>query len=226
LVHCFDEYSGLSFVQHFLDEQSKLPPKFRFKHCPVNAFFMSMMSKVQSVFEKNRDFLSLSLNDRNTLLRSTIETTTTIGGAFLLRQVPLFDCPTFFESAERIFRPSGVNLIIHLINQFDSDIIFIKIMFGIIACLMSNYTVYTNTPIINLTDTKTIIRIQDICTEVVWRYLLYKYNDRQAILCFSNLIRCLFLLNDSIVQAHEAQEFTDIIDSVIQSTQQKLTLNT
>jgi len=184
------------------------------------------MSTVQLVFEKNRDIFLLSLDDRTTLLRSTVEYTTTIGGAFLLRQVPLFDHPAFFESAELIFRPSAVTLITRLIDQFDPDIIFMKIIFGIIAFLIFNYTVYTNTPPINLMDRKRILCIQDIYTEIVWRYLLYKHNDREAILCFSNFIRCLFLVNESVVQAHEAQQFTDIIDSVIQATQQKLTLNT
>jgi len=225
LVHCFDEHSGLSFIQDFIQEQTALPPKFRFKHSSVNAFFTSMMAKIQLVFEKIRDFLSLSLHDRRTLLRNTVEYTTGIGGAFILQQTQLFDCPAFFKSAELIFRPASVALTKHLIDQLDSDIVFIKIIFAIIAFSISNYTSYTQTTSDNLIDTKAILNIQDMYTELVWRYLLYKHNHREAVLCFSNLIRCLFLLNDSVVEAHEEQQFTDIIHSVIQSTEQKLNLN-
>ncbi len=225
LVHCFDEHSGLSFIQHFIHEQTALPPKFRFKQSSVNAFFTSMMTEVQSVFEKIRDFLSLSLHDRRTLLRNTVDYTTGIGGAFILQQTQLFDRPAFFKSAELIFRPASVALTKHLIDQLDPDTMFIKIIFSIIAFSISNYTIYTHTTSDNLIDAKAILRIQDMYTELVWRYLLYKHNHREAVLCFSNLIRCLFLLNDSVVEAHEEQQFTDIIDSVVESTEQKLTLN-
>jgi hypothetical protein len=183
------------------------------------------MSNVQLVFEKNRNYGSLSFDDRCLLLRSTIEYTTNIGGAILLRQFQLFDFPDFFRSTELIFRPSAVALIKRLIEHLDPDIIFLKIIFGIISFLISNYTVYQDIPATHLKDTKKIISIQDMYTELVWRYLIYKHNHREAVLCFSNFLRCLFLLNDSIVQAHEAKQFTDIIDSVVQSTEQKLNLN-
>ncbi|CAF1441492.1 unnamed protein product [Rotaria sordida] len=225
LVHCFDEHTEHSFIEHFIHEQSALPPKFRFKYASVRNFFTSMMSKVQLVFEKNRDIFSLSLHDRSTLLRSTVEYTTSIGGAVILRQAHLFDNPAFFKSAELIFRPSAVALTKQTIDQLDPDITFIKIIFAVVAFLISNYTVYTSTAPTNLTDAKKILRIQDIYTDLVWRYLIYKYNDHDAILCFSNFIRCLFLINDSVVEAHEAQQYTDIIDSVVEATQQKLTLN-
>ena len=148
-----------------------------------------------------------------------------MGGAFLLRQVELLDRPDFFKSVELILRPSAAALIKRLVDQFDSDIIFVKILFAIVAFLISNYTNYTYTVPDNLTDAKTIVRIQDISTELVWRYLIYKHNYHDAVLCFLNFIRCLFLVNGSVVEAHEARQFTEIIDSVVESTEQKLTLN-
>ncbi len=184
-----------------------------------------MMTTVQLVFEKNREFLSLSLHDRTTLLRNTVEYTTSIGGAFILRQVELFDQPTFYKSAETIFRPTTVALIKRLIDQLDPDITFMKIIFAIIAFFMSNYTVYTNTIPDNLIDAKSILHIQDMYTELVWRYLIYKHNYQDAVLRFSNFIRCLLLVNDSVVEAHEVKEFTDMMGSVVEQTEQKINLN-
>jgi hypothetical protein len=100
-----------------------------------------MMAKVQLVFEKNRDFISLFLHDRTTLLRSTVEYTTSIGGAFILQQTQLLDRPTFFESTQLIFRPATTALMKRLIDQLDSDIMFMKIMFAIMSFLISNYTI-------------------------------------------------------------------------------------
>ena len=225
LVHCFDEYSGFAMVQQFIDGQSSLPPKFRFKHQSVNTFFTLMMSNVQLMVEKNRDFVSLTLDDRITLLRSTVEYTTNIGAAFLLREGQLLDRPDFFRSTELIFRPSAVALTKRLIDHLDPDMMFLKIMISIVAFFTSNYTMYPSTPFTHLKDMKAVLRIQDAYTELVWRYLLYKHSYRDAVLCFSNLIRCLLLVNDSVVEAHDAPEVTDIIHSVVHLTEERLTLN-
>jgi hypothetical protein len=225
LVNCFDEHIGYSLVKNFIDDQRSLPPKFRFKYLPVNDFYVRMMSNIQLIFERNRYCISLSSDDRSFLLRNTIEFTANIGGAFILRQFQLLDFPNFVRSSEIIFQPSAIVLIKRLIEQFDPDIIFIKILFGLISFLISNYTFYNDIPADHLRDSKKIINIQDMYTELVWRYLISKHNYRDAVLCFLNFLRCLFLLNDSIVQAHQQKRFTDIIDSVVQSTELKLNLN-
>ena len=62
-------------------------------------------------------------------------------------------------------------------------------------------------------------------TELAWRYLLYKYNHDQAVRCFSNLVRCLFTVYDGIIEVCKVKRFTDMIDSVIEQTEQTLTLN-
>jgi hypothetical protein len=129
LVNCFDEYIGYSLVKHFIDEQTSLPPKFRFKSSPVNDFYLRMMSNIQLIFERNRHCISLSSNDRSFLLRNTIECTANIGGAFLLGQFQLLHFPNFVRSSEIIFQSSAIILIKRLIEQLDPDIIFIWINF-------------------------------------------------------------------------------------------------
>ncbi|UJR08633.1 hypothetical protein I4U23_012892 [Adineta vaga] len=222
IVHSFDEYSGLPFIQNFMDEQNALPPKFRFKYTSVNNFYTLMMTNVQLSFEKNRDLLSISIHDRNTLLRHTVEYTTGIGVACVLRQTLLLDQPTFFESTELIFQPSAVALIKRLVNQLDPDIPLMKMTCAVVAFMISNYTNYSDISIDNLTNAKEIIRIQDVYTDLIWRYLLYKHSSHEAIVYFSNLIRCLFLVNDSVVEAHKARQYTDIMESVIGSTERKI----
>lgn len=225
-MHCFDNYSGLPFIQQFINDQSSLPPKFRFRLPSVNNFFSGMLCNVQLVFERNRDYLTLSISDRTTLLQHTVEYTTGIGAAVVLRQAQLYDRPAFLESAKQIFRPAAVTLVRRLIDQLDPDIALMKMICAIVAFLVSNYTVYQSTSFSELSGLKAILRIQDMYTELVWRYLVYKHTHRDAVLCFSNLIRCLFLVNDSVVEAHEGQQYTDLMDTVVETTEQKLTTDT
>jgi hypothetical protein len=181
-----------------------------------------MMGKVQFVFEKNRDFLSLSSHERTILLRSTVEYTASIGGMFILRQTKLLDDLAFSESTEMIFQPAAMASIKRVIDQLDPDDTFIKLILAILAFSTINYTVYSKFSPTNLTNIKAMLPTQNMYTELTWRYLLHKYGHYEAVIRFSNLIRCLFLVNKTIVEAYEAQQFIDIIDSVIKQTEQKL----
>ncbi|CAF0971698.1 unnamed protein product [Rotaria sp. Silwood1] len=222
LVQRFDENSGYAFVEHFLEEQKRLPLKLRFKYSSVQHFFIALLSKVQLVFEKNRDCLLLSQHDRTILLESTVEYTATIGGMFLLRQARLLDNLSFVKSAEMIFPPSAIVLIKRVIDQFDSDVTFIKLILAILAFSTINYTVYRKNILINLTNVTAILPIQDLYTDLAWRYLLHKYDHHQAVIRFSNLLRCLFSVNEAIAEAHESQQFMDIIDFVLKETNTKI----
>ncbi len=224
LVHCFDEHSDYSFVKHFINEQNSLPLKLRFKYPLVSDFFTSVMIKVQFVFEKTRDLLSLSSHDRTILLRSTVEYTASIGGMFMLHQARLLDNVTFLKSAEMIFQQSAMSSVKRVIDLFGSDDIFIKLTLGILAFSTTNYTIYNRNVQNNLTNIKVILPVQDMYTELVWRYLLHKYDHHQAVIRFSNLIRCLLSINDAIVEAHESKQFREMIDSVVRQTEQKLCL--
>jgi len=224
LVHCFDEYNRFSFVKQFIQDQNALPVKLRFK-CPlVKDFFTSTKTKIQLVSEKNPDLLLLSPHDRTSLLRTTIKHITSVGGMFVLRQHHLFEYPSFYNSAGLIFGSTAAAFTKYVIDQLDPDDTFIKLILAILSFSTLNYTVYTKFDQTNLINTKAILSIQDIYTELAWRYVLYKYGHHQAVMRFSNLIRCLFYVNDAIVEAHESREFTEMIDSVIKQTEQILFL--
>lgn len=212
-------------MEQFINKQKALPAKFRYKHPAVNTFLTRAMSETQLIFEKNRDLFHLSLHDRTLLLGKTVKYTTCLGLAFLFRESELLEEPSFARSVELIFEPIALVLFKRLINQLDLDVNFLKILFAIISFLISDYTIYQVTPPDHLTDVKIILAIQDVYTDLAWRYLLYKHHQQDAVLCFSGFIRCLRLLNTSVVHSTEAPQFTDIIDTVVQATEAKLTLN-
>ena len=166
LVHCFEEHSGYSLVKSFLEEQNTLPLKLRFRYSSVRDFLTSMMGKVQLVFEKNRDCLSLSLHDRTTLLRNTVEYTATIGGMFILRQANLLDNLAFFKSAETIFQPAAMVSTKSFIDQLDSDDTFNKLVLAIVAVSSINYTVCKRNTLTNLTNIKAMLPTQNMYIEL------------------------------------------------------------
>ncbi len=224
LVHCYDEYSGYSFVRSYIQNQNTLPVKLRFKCASVRDFFTVIKSKIQLGIEKNRDLLSLSSHDRTILLRATVQYTTGLGGMFTLRQHRLFDYESFYESAKTIFRPSSAIATRRVIDHFDLDDTFIKLMLAIVSVSTIKCTIYTKSAPTNFTDINTILSIQNTYVELIWRYALYRYGYYRAVIRFSNLIRCLLFIIDALFEANESQQFTAMIDTVIGQIEQNLCL--
>ncbi|CAF4033683.1 unnamed protein product, partial [Rotaria sordida] len=46
LVHCFDENNGYGFVEHFIEDQNRLPLKLRFKYPSVDANVLSIYTHI------------------------------------------------------------------------------------------------------------------------------------------------------------------------------------
>ncbi|CAF0904331.1 unnamed protein product [Adineta ricciae] len=220
LTRNFDEHSGHSDIQRFVREQNLLPVKFRYRYSAVSDFFLLTMTNIQNVFEKNRDYLSLPHNDRLTLTQTTAKFTTSIGGMFLVSQRHLYNHSSFYRSAECVFRPESVATTKRIIDQFDPDCTFMKLILATIAFTTTNYTIYSESAP-KLINVKAILPTQNMYIEIVWRYLLYRYNHKEAVVRLMNVVQCMLLVNNAIVEAHDSRQFIEIVDIVVEQTQQK-----
>ncbi|CAF1283122.1 unnamed protein product [Adineta steineri] len=222
LSHCYDDHSGLSIGERYVREQHALPPRLRFKTTSMIVFIGTIFNEAQLLYKNNQDFLSLSLEDRSTLLHSTTAHTASLSSNFIFHQIGLMDCPTYYNSLEIITHASLIPTAKRIANRLDFDIIVIKLMLAILSFSTISYTSYSNSPPVNLSNTKLILKIQDTYIDLTWRYLVYKYNYEQAIKCFSDLIRCLFAINQAMVEIEEIQWYTNMVDSFVQTTEQIL----
>ncbi|CAF0869719.1 unnamed protein product [Rotaria sordida] len=223
--HCYDEYSGLSIGEHYMLEQDKLPLKFRFKTTSIIELYQKIFDGAPLLYTNNRDFLSLSVNDRSTLLSGAVSYATNLSGMCIVRKIGLTNYPAYFDAVGIITHPNIISSVRYLAYHFKFDIIIMKLFLVILSFSTLKHTVYSHIPSENLSDIKQILHIQDTYIEVAWKYLLYKYNHEQVVKCFSNFIRCTFVVHDAIVTAQDVQWYTNAIDSIIQQTEQTLTLD-
>jgi hypothetical protein len=224
LAHCFDEYSGFAVAQRFIRQQNELPPKMRFKLSTIGEFFTSLTCTGQLLYEKNADFNSLCSHDRLILLHNTMKYIGSLCSCHIARHFRFLDDPAMFESVETLYGSTPLAIAIRALDQLDSDGIFIKLALALLTFSTFNYAYYTNTPPENLTNTQAVLHIQDTYIELMWRYLLYKYNHQRAVLYFSNFIRCIFLINNGIVEVYELQHYQNMMNSIVKQTERTLTL--
>ncbi|UJR20450.1 hypothetical protein I4U23_023579 [Adineta vaga] len=224
LSHCYDEHSGLCKGEQYMHEQEILPLKLRFKTNPMLMFIDSIFNGAQLLYKNNKDFLSLPFEDRTILLHSTTAYTASVSSNFIFYKIGLMHSPAYYTSLEIITHSSLIPTAKRIATRLDFDMIVIKLMLAILSFSTINYTVYTNTPPMNLSDIKQMLYIQNTYIELTWKYLLYKYSYEQTVRCFSDMIRCVFAINQAMIEIERIKWFTDMIDSFVQRTEDILTL--
>ncbi|CAF3405020.1 unnamed protein product [Rotaria sp. Silwood2] len=222
IVNCYEAYSGFSIGESYMHEQRKLPLKLRFKPESVTKLYQMTLEQVQQLYKNNQDFLSLPSHDRSILLDSTFGHTSTPCSDCIAHPVGLFNYSTYYDVLGTISHPRVIPIAKRIASRLDFDIVIMKLFLAIVSFSTINYTVYSGTPPVNLSNTKQILHIQDTYVDLTWRYILYKFNYEQAVKTFSDFIRCLFGIHDDIVTGHEVQWFSNAIDSLVQKTEETI----
>ncbi|CAF3050212.1 unnamed protein product [Rotaria sp. Silwood2] len=186
-------------VNLFIRQQNTLPIKLRFKVESVSEIVLSLMSQAQICLQSNSNFLSLTTYDQTVLINSTLKHVADISVSFTLS-------------------PKQIT------NQLDRDNTFIKLILSIIVFSTINYISKAQSTSINLINVKQILNIQDIYVELAWKYLIYRYDYYQAVKCFSNVIRVIFISTDGIHQAQQIEVCINMVDSLTQQTEQTLNI--
>jgi hypothetical protein len=145
--------------------------------------------------------------------------------AFVLRQLPLFDYPDLTESIENHFQSVLMNFTKHLHNEINRDITFVKLGIAIFVFSTINCASHTNIGLDYLKNVKDILHIQDKYTEIAWRYLIYKYSYRQAVIFFTNFIKSLLVINSAIIEIHQSQQYKRMAENLIEKINQQVAVS-
>ncbi|CAF4026819.1 unnamed protein product, partial [Rotaria sp. Silwood1] len=201
LLNCFNEHSGLSKSERYVFEQNKLPLKYRFKSTSIINLYQVLLDDNQSLYINNRDFRSLSIEDRSIILHNTIVHIGNLSSNFILYKIGLLNQSVFYDAIESFIPPP------------------------ILSFSTFNSTTYSNISPMNLSNHQQLLDIQNKYIELTWRYLLYKYNFQQAVILFSDLIRCFFVSFDVFIHGYETDWVIETYDSLVLKSEQNLIMN-
>ena len=225
LPQYYDESVGLAMGENYIREQLNLPLKLRFKGASIIQLWQMAFQGAQSLYQKNEDFLSLSFQDRSLLLKNTLKYTSCLAANFMICKVRIVNYPAYYDSLAMIIHPQVIPATKRIVHRFDFDMIMIKLLLVILSFSTTNLIVDPTSSLENFSNTKEILRIQDNYIDIAWRYLIYKCGFPGAVKCCSDLMRCVFAVNEILVQTHNVQWISDMFDSLIQQTKQNLSFN-
>lgn len=224
LSHCYDEYAGLSMGETYLREQHNLPFKYRFKSSSIINLCRLSLQGAELLYQKNEDFLSLSSIDRSHVLENTFKYTACLGANFIISKVGIASYPAYYDSMAMVIHPNVIPATQRIAHRFDFDMIMMKLLLGILSFSTIHLTMDSKTSSWNLLNVKEIVRIQNIYIDIAWRYLVYKEGFHGAVKCFSELIRCIFAVNEILVETYEVQWIANTLDSLVQETKENLSI--
>ncbi|CAF5160813.1 unnamed protein product, partial [Rotaria sp. Silwood1] len=196
--------SGLSKSEQYIFEQNKLPLKYRFKSTSIINLYQVLLDDNQSLYINNRDFRSLSIEDRSIILHNTIVHIGNLSSNFILYKIGLLNQSVFYDAIESFIPPRVI---------------------PILSFSTFNSTTYSNISPMNLSNHQQLLDIQNKYIELTWRYLLYKYNFQQAVILFSDLIRCFFVSFDVFIHGYETDWVIETYDSLVLKSEQNLIIN-
>lgn len=225
LSNCYDEYSGLNLCQDYLAKQNNLPVKIRFKNCSIIELLQTLFNSSQTLYEKNQDFRNLSSEDRCLLVSNTLGYVSCLSSACLTQKVGLTNSPKYYDTLQMISNPKTTEITKYVTQRMHSDAIVLKIFFSILSFSTMNLTIYTNKSTTNLSNNRQIFRIQNEYIELLWKYLIYKYNYQQAIHSICELLKCIFALHQGLIYAQEIQWYADTAEDLVQQTKHNLNIS-
>ncbi|UJR07777.1 hypothetical protein I4U23_012060 [Adineta vaga] len=216
----FNEKEQLFLVNEYLSKQNNLPLKLRFKYGSIQELVLLLMTRSQTFFEKNSNFLSLCTHDRTILLHRLTKYIAFITFSFIEQITHLIDDPSLYKLLQTLFGSCAISMNKKLFTRLDHfDVLFLKLSLLIICFSTFDHVIYEKQSADNLTNIKQIMKNQDIYIDLAWRYLVHEYNEQQATKYFSNLIQYLFVVHQTVISIYDGKYFRDIIHSVIEQTE-------
>ena len=109
-------------------------------------------------------------------------------------------------------------------NRADNNGTLIKVLLpALIFSTDSDLYVCTNEN--DISSTKRIIAIQNFYAEILFKYMIFRYSYKEAMLRFAGLIKNALDQSICALRAAEVQQHEQLIQAIVKQTEQSVTLN-
>ena len=126
---------------------------------------------------------------------------------------------------KHIYGETSVTLaFIDLFKYLDLDQTLIKVTPLLLIFSENTWIFPSRTPSDHI-NSKVIFHIQNRYVEVVWKYLLYNYDSREAIRRFLRLIQFLLSIIHGMTHVQSIQSHVHDIESIVEHTELQLVLD-
>ncbi|CAF0732673.1 unnamed protein product [Adineta steineri] len=223
IIHAYDNTSPVSNIIDILTAQSTFPLKIRMKI--VADRFLNVISSVFHSFgefiRKLPQFSALQTNTKIELIQRHFRTVGEFGSIFVLREAKIYSSPIYKNFFNIHYGSEIHEQFLRIADQQELDGTIIKLF--IAAIIFSTCTdvvqptnsYHNNNEIYLSSNIKHLMNIQDIYVEIIFKYMLYRYGTRDAILRFAAIIKNFLDQSLFVINAGEQYQVkNEIIDKI------------
>jgi hypothetical protein len=180
-------------------------------------FFLKINEISEIYIRSNSHFCKLSSDDRLVYLRNITENVQCLTTAISWHQSKIYNSQSFLNRYIELYGQNSVNMIQQIVKFIDPDIIINKLILSLFA-FSNHLSIFISSMNIKSFNTLAIFHIQNIYTEITWKYLIDKYSYTQSIQRFNNLIQCLLAATTSISDRQNIEQHANEITSLVEQT--------
>ncbi|CAF3275792.1 unnamed protein product [Rotaria sp. Silwood2] len=223
-LHLFEEQNPAIRIQHSLNELYSLPPKLRSKSSELLKPLRELYTCVGPLIERSPDFYTLHVHARQILIKQNLYITGVINGLFFCRELNIFHNMIALNASNQLFGSQFMIECHRKIAQYDPNGNLIKILVFILA-YSSNCSVvkYDNQEDISIMPSSIdLVHIQNLYVTMLWKYLVYLYGFKEAVLRFTQLVKNVVDLIDMFNRMPPNETRDHMIDIVVSETERRL----
>ncbi|CAF0879805.1 unnamed protein product [Rotaria sp. Silwood1] len=223
-LHAFDEQNPSARIQNSLNELTSLPPKLRLKPLELTNLIRELFSSIGPLIERSSDFHSLPVNVRQILVKRNLYITGSMNGLFLCRELHVLDNMSVLNSYTQLYGCEYMIECRRKIARYDPNGSLIKIFVFILA-FSSNCSLVTYDSQADLTimsNSIHLVPIQNVYITMLWKYLIYLYGFKEAVLRFTRLIKDVLDLVNMLSQAPQTETRSRIMNPIVTETEHTL----
>ena len=210
MINCFDRNSKVHLNETF-------------------DLFASFYTSAQSFIRSTADFRVLTIAEQSSLFQRNLHGLFNYCGTFMLRDAGMFDNSRNESIITPLYGEEVVRQAKRIIMRLDHDSTLIKIVHIIFAFSTNCYTINYD-PNVHfdalLSGTFRLLGSQNLYTEILWKYMLYRYGYVQTILRFFGFIKqMLDLINLSAGIYSSNPHHQILVDDLVGEARKALALN-
>ncbi|CAF1086886.1 unnamed protein product [Rotaria sordida] len=224
LFYNYDESKLLLIGQQLMNENNLEKSMISINSRLSKQFFMTTYETSGAYLNSNGDLRRLSSDNRNAFLRTAAENINCLGTIFSWNRSQVYKCKNFVNTCRDLYGQSSVDMIEHILKYMDSDIAIVKLALSLFT-FSNNITIFSSIAMINPINTLEIFHIQNTYSEVIWKYLLYKYGFYESVQRFMTLIQCLLTATDGLYNAQYMEKHENDIELLVENLELELLLD-
>jgi hypothetical protein len=224
LLKGYEESKLLSIGQRLIDTHDQTQSTDIIYQSLVQEFITTVFETTGTYLLSNGDFCHLPANDRSIILRSAAGNVSCLGFAFITHHFHLLNLEVFSKIIEFMYGKRSLDMHLWARKFIDSDIVLIKLAISLFAISEKTYSYVPNSSTV-LTNSISILHIQNKYAEITWKYLLYKYGHHQAVKRFLNLTSWLEAMTMFMFHVQTVMSHANHINTLVERTELALILD-